>query len=215
MSILNFFSSGSKRVASWNNLGGRDVSGWKKRARACAGVSRVRIAHLLQNARMIRKDRDLPADYASRARGDRANAGPRSVVSRHCRAKKPRLPRGEFWVAHLHIARGAHGLLGGGRPVGGEKRMHKGQCHVLGSLEREFRARNGRRRAWSGPMSGSSTKLNFRRYIKKIAVTRRRIAPRRGRATHLNCAWTPANWWVAREEAIATFTRGVTVRCGT
>jgi hypothetical protein len=26
----------------------------------------------------------------------------------------------------------------------------------------------------------------------------------------LNCAWTPANWWVAREEAIATFTRGVT-----
>lgn len=170
------------------------MSGCKKRATACAGVSRVRIAHLLQNARMIRKDRDLPADYASRARGERANAGPRSVVSRHCRAKKPRLPRGEFWVAHLHIARGAHGLLGGGRPVGGEKRMHKGQCHVLGSLEREFRARNGRRRAWSGPMSGSSTKLNFRRYIKKIAVTRRRIAPRRGRATHLNCAWTPANW---------------------
>ena len=191
------------------------MSGCKKRARACAGVSRVRIAHLLHNAWMFRKDRDFPADYASRARGDRANAGPRSVVSRHCRAKKPRLPPGEFWVAHLHIARGAHGLLGGGRPVGGENRMHEGQWHVLGSLEREFRARNGRRRAWSGPIPGSSTKLNFRRYIKKIAVTRRRIAPRRGRTTHLNCAWTPANWWVAREEAIATFTRGVTVRCGT
>ena len=130
-------------------------------------MSRVRIAHLLLNAWMFRKDRDFPADYASRARGDRANAGPRSVVSRHCRAKKPRLPPGEFGSLTCTLRAGRTVFL-----AAADLLVGKNGCMKVGGTSSDRSSGNfgletdAAARGRDHP--GSSTKLNFRRYIKKM-----------------------------------------------
>lgn len=196
-------------LASWKNLGARvtrpeEVRGGVhvyKRASTRATSSK-HIDARVETGLVVNK-------RGSRRTGGRKGGSPKRRFSALTREKQAR-GRGNFGTRTCTLRAGLTVFLAAADLVVG-----KGGWYAVSgtsmNCSRGFPDIAARTRArCRGHAGEDSGRAQLPPLYKKNAGTRRRIAGAHGRATHLNCAWTPANWWVAREEAIATFTRGVT-----